>query len=139
MQKDVINLYKIERENFTDPWSIGVIQDMISDDNTYSIGIFKDNTIIAYSFFWILDEELHLLSLSVKKENQGKGLGKKLLAAVIEMANANKCKVVLLEVSENNQNAIKLYKASGFVTVGKRKNYYSDQSDAILMDLELKR
>jgi ribosomal-protein-alanine N-acetyltransferase len=44
-------------------------------------------------------------------------------------------KRVLLEVSEKNEPAKRVYEKAGFKPTGVRKNYYPDGSDAILMEL----
>ena len=43
-----------------------------------------------------------------------------------------------LEVSRINQKAISLYEKMGFKENGIRKNYYSNNTDAILYKMELK-
>ena len=48
----------------------------------------------------------------------------------------NGCDNITLEVSNNNQVGINLYKKYGFMKVAERKNYYKN-SDAILMMKEL--
>ena len=48
--------------------------------------------------------------------------------------NINK---ILLEVSHNNFTAEKFYNRFDFSTVGRRKNYYKDGSDAVLKEKNL--
>ena len=42
-----------------------------------------------------------------------------------------------LEVREGNSSAILLYRSCGFKAAGRRKNYYSNGEDALLMEREL--
>jgi ribosomal-protein-alanine N-acetyltransferase len=135
--EDLLSVYNIERVNFDDPWSIESIEGEIQRECSYPLGIFQDESLIAYSFCWIIRDEMHLLNFSVKKEFQGKGLGKKMLSAIIGLAKAKKCKLVHLEVSAKNTKAINLYQSHGFKSVGRRKAYYQDYSDAILMTLQI--
>jgi ribosomal-protein-alanine N-acetyltransferase len=44
----------------------------------------------------------------------------------------------VLEVRAGNKAAISLYHKLGFAEVGKRKAYYSDGEDALLMQKDLK-
>ena len=46
-------------------------------------------------------------------------------------------KKLLLEVSELNLNAEEFYNRFNFITVGKRKNYYKDGSDAVLKEKKI--
>ena len=41
--------------------------------------------------------------------------------------------VDLLEVNENNEKAIKLYKKNGFEEISVRKNYYGNHQNALIM------
>ena len=58
------------------------------------------------------------------------------LIKLCEKLNLNK---LLLEVSQSNFNAEKFYSRFDFSTVGIRKNYYKDGSDAILKEKKLTR
>ena len=44
---------------------------------------------------------------------------------------------ILLEVSQSNVNAERFYERFDFSTVGIRKNYYKDGSDALLKEKKL--
>ena len=44
---------------------------------------------------------------------------------------------IFLEVNSINMKAISLYKKYGFCEYGRRKNYYGNQEDAILMKLKI--
>ena len=56
------------------------------------------------------------------------------LIKLFEKLNLNK---ILLEVSRNNLTAEKFYNRFEFSTVGIRKNYYKDGSDALLKEKKL--
>lgn len=83
-------------------------------------------------FFVIQDglDDTFLMNIVVDKSLRGKGLGKKLLEKFIEIT---KNKRILLEVEENNEIAINLYKAFSFKEISRRKNYYKDKT-AIIME-----
>ena len=51
-----------------------------------------------------------------------------------EKLNLNK---LLLEVSHSNVTAERFYSSFDFSTVGRRKNYYQDGSDALLKEKKL--
>jgi ribosomal protein S18 acetylase RimI-like enzyme len=59
----------------------------------------------------------------VKKEFRRKGLAKKLLKAIEEIAKNNGCKKITLEVRKDNTNAQKLYASFGF-SEGKTPMYF---------------
>ena len=45
--------------------------------------------------------------------------------------------MLTLEVNENNEPAIKMYQNLGFKVSHKRKNYYQNNEDALLMILKI--
>lgn len=49
------------------------------------------------------------------------------------MKAKEKATSITLEVNEENEPAIKLYKKYGFNILGKRKNYYNNMHDAYIM------
>ena len=81
------------------------------------------------------DAEIH--NLFICNELRGRGVGKILLKQAIQMMSAE-VENLYLEVSEDNNIAIALYKSLGFEEIGERKNYYrkaSTSSNAIIMHL----
>lgn len=77
------------------------------------------------------------MNIVVKKDERNKGIGSSLLKEIIHIAKKLKAKTITLEVNENNEPAIKLYKKYGFEQVGLRKKYYNNKEDAILMATSL--
>jgi ribosomal protein S18 acetylase RimI-like enzyme len=62
-----------------------------------------------------------------------KGLGKKLLAALVAAAKETNSAAVFLEVRESNAAARTLYETEGFEPTGRRKFYYTNPGeDAVL-------
>ena len=81
--------------------------------------------------------------LCIKKEHQGKGLGKSLLNHCINNCFKFNYYTFFLQVAINNKKAYNLYKKLGFNEIQILKNYYKnernpDDRDAYLMKLEKK-
>lgn len=60
----------------------------------------------------------HLHSMWVAPTYRGQGIGEELIEAVFQWAKSKGFKQVILDVVENNQNAISLYKRMGFKFTG---------------------
>lgn len=60
-----------------------------------------------------------VLSLAVDPEWQGRGVGRRLLAAGLSRLRALDCPCVRLEVRPDNQAARRLYESAGFIRVGR--------------------
>lgn len=69
-------------------------------------------------------DEAELLTIDVRPEAQRRGTGTDLLREVLRVAARTGASAVFLEVAEDNAAARALYRAAGFVEVGRRPSYY---------------
>jgi len=83
--------------------------------------------------FRIAGEEAEVLTLAVVPASRRRGLGGALLDAALGETRDRGARAVFLEVSEANQAARALYAAAGFVEVGRRRRYYVDGTDALVL------
>ena len=77
---------------------------------------------------------------TVAPEEQGGGLGRRLMRRLIDLARWHRAERVFLEVRPSNPRAIALYDQLGFNEIGRRPNYYPakrGREDAIVMAMEL--
>ena len=89
------------------------------------IGIYVVQTIV---------DEAQINFFSIKQEFRRKGYGSYLMTYLIKECEKLNLKRILLEVSETNTIADIFYCKFNFLTVGRRKNYYKDGSDAVLKE-----
>ena len=82
-------------------------------------------------------DEAEILTLAVHPDSRRLGLGAALLAEALRAAKARGAAAMLLEVAEPNLAARGLYAGFGFTEVGRRKRYYADGSDALVLKREL--
>jgi len=93
--------------------------------------------VAGFAGFWIMADEAHLISIAVRDEYRRQGIGELLLISVIDLATELKVKFITLEVRVSNLVAQRLYRKFGFVQVGLRRSYYSDnREDGVLMTAE---
>jgi [ribosomal protein S18]-alanine N-acetyltransferase len=80
-----------------------------------------------------LAPEWELENLVVAPQARRKGIGKRLLNALLATARKTHSSAVFLEVRDSNAPARALYEKAGFKQVGRRYSYYTNPSeDAIL-------
>lgn len=96
-----------------------------------------DAQVRAYAVFVLVAPEAQLVDLAVDPSCARQGQARGLLDDAIALLEGDGYSKVTLEVSETNAPARRLYQALGFVVVGRRQKFYTDGSDAILMDLTL--
>lgn len=68
--------------------------------------------------------EAEILTIGVRPEARGAGVGRRLLEAALAAALAEGAGAVFLEVAEDNPAARRLYAGLGFEEVGRRRGYY---------------
>jgi ribosomal-protein-alanine N-acetyltransferase len=73
-------------------------------------------------------------TIAVAPEEQGHGLGARLLTALLDAATDFGCREVFLEVRTDNERAQRLYARFGFHATGVRRGYYQPGNhDALTM------
>jgi ribosomal-protein-alanine N-acetyltransferase len=85
----------------------------------------------------IAADEAEILTLAVVPAARRSGVGGVLLLEASSTAAAMGARALFLEVSVTNIAARALYISAGFIQVGRRRNYYSDSSDALVLRLDL--
>jgi ribosomal-protein-alanine N-acetyltransferase len=83
----------------------------------------EDEPAAGFSLVRAAPGEEELLLIAVAPGNRGAGLGRRLLAQVLEDARARQAERVFLEMRFNN-SAVSLYQKAGFTPVGRRRDYY---------------
>lgn len=97
-----------------------------------------EDFIAGFVGVWHVADEAHIVSIGVRTEYRGLGLGEALLLSAIERAIESDMRHVTLEVRVSNHVAQNLYKKYGFAERGLRKGYYTDnREDALIMTTPL--
>ena len=130
---DVESVEEIESESFSLPWTLmDFFYEVWRDDSIALVGE-VDGKIAAYACVWISFEEADVANIAVKKIFRGQGIGKKLFAEIIRRVKLRGVTALTLEVRVSNVAAINLYESFGLRSVGRRKGYYEDGEDALIM------
>jgi ribosomal-protein-alanine N-acetyltransferase len=82
---------------------------------------------------WAILDEAHITVLGIDPPYQGQGLGRWLLLHLLASARDRGLQYGTLEVRASNQAAIALYEKFGFRTAGRRRRYYADDEDALIL------
>lgn len=98
--------------------------------------MFEGEQQVGHGVVQIILDEAHLLNITVKPENQGRGLGLALLEHLMSRAHAANARECFLEVRDSNTAAFRLYERYGFNEIGRRRDYYpavGGREDAVVM------
>ena len=135
-EKDVDLCYELD-SNTISLWSKKQWANELKKEGIKVFGLLLSNFVIGICVFQVVLDEAHINFFAVKIKYRKKGFGTHLMKYLIkecEKLNINK---LFLEVSQTNYTAEKFYSRFDFSTVGIRKNYYRDGSDALLKEKKL--
>ena len=82
-------------------------------------------------------DEAEVLTLAVAPLERRQGIATGLLRATTERVRAHGGTAMFLEVAIGNAPALALYRREGFIEVGRRRHYYSNSSDALVLRMNL--
>lgn len=136
MNKDHLEEIKNKlSEQFDEFWNYNVLENELENPlSEYIVAICKGE-VVGYAGIWKPLDEAHVTNIVTRIDKRHNKIGTQMLKKLVEMAKENELKCVTLEVNEHNKNAIKLYEKFNFKEVGRRKNYYNNTDDAIIMTL----
>ncbi len=129
----------LEKECFSVPWSEGALKTELDNGFARFLVAVVEGKIAGYIGAHNILGEVYITNVAVFPKFRRKGVGKKLIASLTELAVQENAEFITLEVRKTNSSAISLYEKTGFQTVGERKNFYENpREDAVLMTYYLK-
>jgi len=100
-------------------------------------GVFFHNTLIGICVFHVVLDEAQINFFAINQKYRKKGYGSQLMRYLMRQCENLNINKLFLEVSQTNATAEKFYSSFDFSTVGIRRNYYKDGSDALLKEKKL--
>ena len=135
-EKDIDLCYKLD-SNTISLWSKKQWDDELKKDGIRVIGLSFYNLLIGVCVFHVILDEAQINFFVVDQKYRKKGFGSYLMSYLIKQCEKLNINKLFLEVSHNNVSAEKFYSRFDFSTVGIRRNYYKDGSDALLKEKNL--
>ena len=94
-------------------------------------------SMVGFVVYWLAADEIQLLDIAVDSNRRQQGIGRMLLTHVHEKGRAQGVVRVVLEARPSNDAALALYHRLGYVETGRRRSYYQDGEDALLLECVL--
>jgi ribosomal-protein-alanine N-acetyltransferase len=137
--EDLDEVLEIERTSFSMPWSRGAFTYEIERNRVARCWVMREHDrVVGYLCLWEVADELHITNVAVHPASRRRGIGRALLAHVLDDAVRRALSMVGLEVRPTNAEARALYESFGFRVVGRRRGYYYDTGeDALIMEARL--
>ena len=122
-------------------WGFEELHGLFSIKGTISFVICREGEPVGFALLRILDDEGEIITFCLLPKWCNNGYATALLEWIIDTMQIRSIKRLFIEVRENNEAAIKLYKKCCFNTIGRRKGYYSNHQaekiDALVMQYQL--
>lgn len=134
---DLDTISNILESEFDDFWNYNILKQELENKNSIYIVAKKSNNIVGFGGIWKSIDDVHITNIVTKKTFRHQGIASKILEKLINITKDLNFSSITLEVNEHNLNAIKLYEKFNFENLGRRKKYYNNSDDAIIMTLEL--
>ena len=119
--------------DFDEFWNYNVFKQELENPNSEYFVAILNETIVGFAGIWTAVDDIHITNIVTKKDLRNQGIGKKLLEHLIKISKQKNLSSLTLEVNEKNEPAINLYEQYNFKKIGKRKNYYKQNENAIIM------
>lgn len=126
---DLPRVLAIERTAYDFPWSETIFKDCLRVNyHCYVVEQGKGGAVQGYAIMTVAAGEAHILNLCLDQSLRSKGIGRSLLAHLIDDARRYRADTILLEVRASNVIAIELYLNTGFNEAGRRNGYYPSKN-----------
>ena len=132
-KKDIDFCYELD-SNTISLWSKKQWAKELKKEGIKVFGLLLSDFIIGICVFHVVLDEAQINFFVVDKKYRKKGYGSNLLIYLIKQCKKLNISKLFLEVSHTNLTAEKFYNKFDFFTVGIRRNYYKDGSDAVLKE-----
>lgn len=149
VEADLPALADLEAASFPEPWS----RDLLASDLRHPAALVlvaaeagnganeeahgEAGGLVGYAGFRHAGGEAELLRIAVAPRVRSRGVGGRLVAAGLDELAARRITRCFLEVRPANASARALYARFGFEQVGRRRAYFADGSDALVLALSL--
>ena len=113
-------------------WTEAQWRTELADPRRPGIGLWNQGQLQAMACGWLVVDELHITLVAVDPRWRRQGLGRVVLAALLQQGHHEGARWATLEVAASNAAARALYGSVGFAEAGVRCGYYRNGDDALI-------
>jgi len=138
---DIEQVHRLEANAFPETsWSVETFWSELAGvpATRYYLVAESCGQVVGYAGLMVIGTEADVQTLAVAAESQRRGVGARLLDALLAEAERRGCSHVTLEVSAAGESAQRLYSRCGFEVIARRTSYYGPGADALIMRLRLR-
>ena len=116
-------------------WGASAIALMLGLPGHFGLLAIQQDEPLGFALGRVQADQAEILTIAVRPGARGQGIGRALLNALLAEAAKRDAMDLFLEVAEPNAAARALYAGAGGKEVGRRRRYYADGTDALVLRL----
>jgi ribosomal-protein-alanine N-acetyltransferase len=130
---------EIHAESFAvnQAWGVSAITLMLGLPGHFGLLAAQQDQPLGFALGRVQADQAEILTIAVRPGARGQGVGRALLNALLAEAAKRGALDLFLEVAEPNAAARALYAGAGAKEVGRRRRYYADGVDALVLRLSV--
>lgn len=133
-ESHVWQIAELEKLCFSDPWSEKSVASELTNPLSLWLVALEGELVAGYVGSQTVLDETDMMNIAVHPDFRRRGVGEKLVNALVEELEKRGSRCLTLEVRSTNAPARSLYEKMGFVQIGLRKNYYRNpKEDACIL------
>ena len=136
-EKDIDLCYELDL-NTISLWSKKQWVEEFNKKDIKVFGLLFENLVIGICVLHVVLDEAQINYFVVNQKFRERGFGTYLMTFLVKYCEKLNINKLQLEVSKTNTIAENFYRRFNFLTVGIRRNYYRDGTDALLKEKKLK-
>ena len=135
-EKDIDLCFELDLKTIS-LWSKNQWANEFKKEGIKVYGLSNTNLLIGICVLQVVLDEAQINYFAINSNFRNKGFGSHLMNYLIKVCEKIKVNKLYLEVSQSNVTAERFYSRFDFFTVGIRRNYYKDGTDALLKEKKL--
>ena len=133
MPEDIPEVAALERQTFSVPWSENGFLTSLQSPDTLYLTVRQEGRLAGYCGLLQSFDEADIMNVAVAPEFRNRGVGRRMLSALMDRGRKRGILRYTLEVRQSNAAALHLYEKLGFVSVGIRKNFYEKPTESAVI------
>jgi ribosomal-protein-alanine N-acetyltransferase len=118
-------------------WGAAAIALMLGLPGHFCLVAIRQDQPLGFALARAQGSEAEIVTIAIRPPAQGQGIGRLLLAGVMGEVARRGATEIFLEVAEANTAARALYTGAAAREVGRRRRYYADGADALVLRIDL--
>ncbi len=131
--RDLAQVSANEALCFSMPWSLRAFADVLAREEMIFLVAEEEGRIVGHCGVTNVLGEGNITNVAVHPDYRKRGIGRKMLARLLQEGRKAGITAFTLEVREGNKEAVYLYEKAGFVTEGVRRGFYDKPKENALI------